>query len=198
MHMIVNLDNLIRSNYDEIKAGTYRWKDEEVEAVYKLAGSALKKIVLNELVDEYEDVLQDLVCVFFTKVIPNYDINKKRTISTYSYVAFKNYYLNILRKPIIETVSLQEKISEDTELGELIAAEEAFNERIQAAKKEIVERFKELNENNESVLEYFFSEKKVTTRELSKKYKVTGSCIALRVKKAIEEAKKDPIIKKLI
>ena len=113
MHMIVNLDNLIRRNYDEIKAGTYRWKDEEVEAVYKLAGSALKKIVLNELVDEYEDVLQDLVCVFFTKVIPNYDINKKITISTYSYVAFKNYYLNILRKPIIETVSLQEKISED-------------------------------------------------------------------------------------
>lgn len=196
-NMEVNLDSVIRKNYDKIKSGEYRWSDDEVSAVYKLAKSAIKQINLNGIDDTYEDKVQDLVLLFFTKIIPNYDISKNITISTYSYRAFKNYYLNILMKPSIESISLQEKINDQTELGDLFRKNEV-DERLRLVKLEIVERFKLLNQKNEEILEYFFSKNKVTTRDLAKKYNVTASCISIRIRKSIELAKKDPVIKKLI
>ena len=196
--MNVNLDTVFKENYNEIKNGTYKWNENEIASIYKMAGAAFKKILSSEIDANYEDMVQDFVLLFFNNIISKYDISKNITISTYSYKAFRNHYYKTLRKSNVEIVSLQDKIDEDRELIDVLGNEDSINHRLRNAKLEIIERFKELNKNNQMVLDYFFLEEKNTLREIAKKYSVSGNCVAKRVNKAIDQAKKDPVIKRLI
>ena len=58
----VDLDKVVKDNYDSIKKGRYVWKDEEVESIYKLARFTLNKVHCP--IDEVEDMLQDLLLHF--------------------------------------------------------------------------------------------------------------------------------------
>ena len=59
----VNIDLVVRQNYQEIINKTYKWKDEEIIAIYKFITNFINK---NEMFfTNKEDMIQDLIWVFF-------------------------------------------------------------------------------------------------------------------------------------
>lgn len=96
-HSKINLQKTIKENYDQIKAGTYEWSDDEVDAVYKLANSYVRTQKFKNPLDR-EDFLQEVVSNFFSKYIKGYDITKNIGISTFAYKCMENDYGTIYRR----------------------------------------------------------------------------------------------------
>lgn len=96
-HSKINLQKTINENYDQIKAGTYEWSDDEVDAVYKLANSYVRTQKFKNPLDR-EDFLQEVVSNFFSKYIKCYDITKNIGISTFAYKCMENDYGTLYRR----------------------------------------------------------------------------------------------------
>lgn len=109
----INLQKIIEKNYDQIKAGTYEWSDDELVAVYKIAKSyAAKKIFKSP---QYkEDFLQVVAINFIYKYVQGYDITQNTTISRYFYTCMENeynmFYRGASNKTYLNTSSLHELV----------------------------------------------------------------------------------------
>lgn len=96
----VELKNILINNYQEIKNGTYEWKDEEIELVYTFIGYVLDGLKVNE---NKEDLTQDLIGHVFNEGLKKMNLEKYDDPLTYLYFVIKNqyskeYYLSHLQK----------------------------------------------------------------------------------------------------
>ena len=116
----VDINKLVNENYDAIKNKTYKWSDDEVRAIYKLAYNTLKSFDIRN--DDLEDYIEDCLYTFFNSVITYYNKDLGNNISTLATVAFKRTYLESLRKQEnqCETVSLYKDIGEDLILEDIL------------------------------------------------------------------------------
>lgn len=115
-----DLQEIVSENYDQIKAGTYEWSDDEVEAVYKFINSYASKLKFKNQLDK-EDFIQDNAYKFFSKFIKGYDISKQNKISTYTYRCMENEYKMQLKrgstKLYLTTTSLNELVDNSNHNG---------------------------------------------------------------------------------
>ena len=192
----IDLDVLVKKNYDAMKNGNYNWKDNEVRAVYALIYHFLKTIQcpLNEM----EDMAQEMGLCFFANVVPAFDPNKGIKISSFAFRAFKNKYIIMKRKKELPCISLESMVTEDFKLEDVICDKSYLDADISDIKRQIIDRFIELNENNDIVLDYCLADENTGQKIIAEKYGYTRSHISKTIINAIEKAKKDPIIKSLL
>ena len=92
----IDIDSVIKENYQKIIAREYKWSDEEITAIYKLLTIFAQKYNIKN--DEKEDIIQGFMLCFFNHIIEKFDINRQIKISTYMDISFRNYYLCKIRK----------------------------------------------------------------------------------------------------
>ena len=146
----IDLDVLVKENHDAMKNGRYNWQDNEVRAVYALIYHFLKTVQCPQ--NEMEDMAQEMGLCFFANVVPAFDPNKGIKISSFAFRAFKNKYIIIKRKKEVACISLESRVSEDFRLEDVICDKSYLDADISEVKRQIIDRFIELNENNDIVL----------------------------------------------
>lgn len=87
----VNLQKLIEKNYEAMKNNTYEWSDEEVQAVYNLVGTYIKKTKFKNK-DEREDFVQKLAFLTTSKYIKGYNLENGTSIAAFLKKCYENEY----------------------------------------------------------------------------------------------------------
>ena len=104
----INLVKVIKENFSAIQEGTYDWKQEEVETVYKLANAMIQKV--NIKFGAYtQDVCEEIVMHFFNYIVKKVDIRRENGILSYIGEGLKNSILMYYRKhkKYLDKVSLE-------------------------------------------------------------------------------------------
>lgn len=81
----IDLNKLIRDNYESVKNGTYDWSsnDEAVKVLYRFAGKIVSNLNTTNL--NRDDLIQEMVTRVFSHVLKNIDYDKCSNFSTYIY-----------------------------------------------------------------------------------------------------------------
>jgi RNA polymerase sigma factor (sigma-70 family) len=189
MDMSLRINAIFREYHKEIKNGTYEWKDEEVECIYQYVN---KFIDNNDMkVDGYtrDDLTQELVLEFF-EAAKRYNVNNVHSLSIYLKRAFTQRCHRLQKnQELVELVSFNTLDN--------IVVESDFDREINIRKKEIADRFVEINKTNKYALDYFFSDKD-TLEAVGKSYGVTRERVRQCVDLALNRARKDIEITKII
>ena len=178
---------IFKDNYEEIKNGTYEWKDWEVEYIYEYIYAFINEENVKIKGYTKEDLAQELALVFF-RVITNYDTSRVHALSTCLTRSFR------VRCDTLKHGGVSVKAISLDNMDDVID-EKSLDYELELVKKEIVERFMEMNKNNKPVIEYFTTD--VTLADLGREYGVTRERMRQYVEKAIKRARVDGKILRL-
>ena len=193
----IDINKVVDDNYESIKNKTYKWKDNEIKAIYKLAYNALRQYGIQQ--EELDDCIEDCIYVFFSKVLVSYDKNLGNNISTMATIAFRNNYLMNFRSSTskMELVSMEKEISEDLKLGDIVYDEDSkgYNPEIEDAKI-IFEYLKEKFDEDSYV--YMKYVKEMSFKEIAKIKNSTPQAVRNKVANDIAKFASDQKVKNLM
>ena len=181
------MNKIFEDHYDEIRNGSYEWKDWEVEYIYEYIYAFINEENVKIKGYTKEDLAQELALVFF-RVITNYDTSRVHPLSTCLTRSFR-VRCDTLRRGGVSVKAISLDNMDD------VIDEKSLDYELELVKKEIVERFMEMNKNNKPVIEYFTTD--VTLADLGREYGVTRERMRQYVEKAIKRARVDGKILRL-
>ena len=193
---MIDLDKVMKENYKDIKNNTYKWNDDEIKELYRIA-----HIVCNELSipsEEVEDYVEEMIYCFFTHVTRKYSIHKHHSIYAYASKAFWNVYFQGRKNYLGTVVSLEEKNRYNQTYLDVASTlkDNLYKEEIEEEYLEVIDFLKSNYDKYKYLYEYYINGK--TFRKIALKVKLKMHCVYNLYTNELEEFKNEEVVKKAL
>lgn len=188
----VSIADFIVDNYEKIKDRTYEWKNEEIDALYKLINSRL--YFYNVKLYEREDLMQTLIIHVLEIINTKIDIANPESISSYLVTSIDNKIKNYMNynKKQVHPISLDARIHEDdNEFRETFGVDVIIDTNNDIGDNRVM---KEYTIELKKLINYFdclrlYYQEDLNQEEISKIYNVSRSNISERVRMQADAVK---------
>ena len=185
--MSLRINKIFNDHYEAIRNGTYEWQDWQVECIYEYINEFINEENIKIKGYKKEDLAQELALVFFN-VIARYDINRAHTLSTCLMRSFRQRCDTLKYGGVSVKAICLDNLDD-------IADESYLDYETDLVKKEIADKFMEINKHNKPVIEYFSTD--ISLAALGREYGVSRERMRQYIDKALKKARVDSRILRL-